>query len=72
MSCGLSKKQPFCDGSHKGTNFKPVKFVAKDQTLHQLCGCKYTDSPPYCNGIHSSLPFQPNYPPCKCNKVNDW
>ena len=26
-SCGLSKKQPFCDGSHKGSEFTPVKFT---------------------------------------------
>ena len=23
-ACGLSKKQPFCDGSHNGTEFKPL------------------------------------------------
>ena len=22
-TCGISNNQPFCDGSHKGTNFKP-------------------------------------------------
>jgi len=25
-SCGMSKKQPFCDSSHVGTEFKPLKF----------------------------------------------
>lgn len=28
-SCGRSAKQPFCDGSHKGTEFTPVEFVAQ-------------------------------------------
>ncbi len=28
-SCGKSKKQPFCDGSHVGTDFQPVKYVAE-------------------------------------------
>ena len=28
-SCGLSKKQPFCDNSHKGTEFKPVIYKAE-------------------------------------------
>ena len=23
-ACGLSKKQPFCDGSHSGAEFKPL------------------------------------------------
>ena len=25
-ACGLSKKQPFCDGSHKVTAFTPIEF----------------------------------------------
>lgn len=25
-SCGMSNKQPFCDDSHDGTLFKPLKF----------------------------------------------
>ena len=29
-SCGLSSKQPFCDGSHKNTEFSPVKFMANE------------------------------------------
>ena len=28
-SCGRSKNQPFCDGSHEGTEFKPVAFTAE-------------------------------------------
>ena len=27
-ACGRSKKQPFCDGSHKGTAFTPVEWKA--------------------------------------------
>ena len=25
-ACGESKKQPFCDGSHKTTSFTPVQY----------------------------------------------
>ena len=25
-ACGQSRRQPFCDGSHKSTEFTPVKF----------------------------------------------
>jgi CDGSH iron-sulfur domain-containing protein 3 len=64
-SCGKSANQPFCDGSHRGTAFRPVTFVAQDQVLHSLCGCKFTRSPPYCDGIHSVL-YDVTVPPCKC------
>ena len=29
-SCGQSTKQPLCDGSHKGTSFLPLKYVATE------------------------------------------
>ncbi|MFH1044199.1 MAG: CDGSH iron-sulfur domain-containing protein [Pseudomonadota bacterium] len=54
-ACGLSKKQPFCDGTHKGGPFTPVKFtVAKTEKL-ALCACKRTQTPPFCDGTHKSL-----------------
>ena len=28
-ACGKSASQPFCDGSHKGSGFAPVEFVAE-------------------------------------------
>ena len=27
-SCGLCKKQPFCDNSHKGTEFRPIALCS--------------------------------------------
>ena len=54
-SCGLSKKQPFCDGSHSGTGLSPVIVTAeKSETLY-FCGCKATKTPPFCDGTHNSL-----------------
>ena len=29
-SCGKSSKQPFCDGSHKGSEFNPVAYKAEE------------------------------------------
>lgn len=53
--CGLSKKQPYCDGSHKDTPFEPVKFsIAKSRTVW-LCGCKRTGKQPFCDGTHNDL-----------------
>ncbi|KAL1917071.1 uncharacterized protein VTP21DRAFT_5269 [Calcarisporiella thermophila] len=64
-ACGLSKNQPWCDGSHKGTGIKPMvwKVPVKEvgggnQTMYALCACKYTVSPPYCDGTHIHLPIE--------------
>lgn len=54
-SCGLSKAQPFCDGSHVGTPFKPVLFRAQETDEELLCACKRTLGPPYCDGSHNAL-----------------
>lgn len=51
-SCGLSKNQPYCDGSHKGTDFLPVKISFNEDSYINLCGCKKTKNPPYCDGSH--------------------
>jgi len=56
-TCGRSAKQPFCDGSHNGTDFEPLPFTASagnEEAL--LCGCKHTRTPPYCDGAHTNLP----------------
>ena len=53
--CGQSKKQPFCDASHKGTPFKPVVFKATETKKMYFCGCKTTSNQPFCDGSHRSL-----------------
>jgi len=54
-ACGRSAKQPFCDGSHKGTSFAPLKHVAAAGGPAFLCGCKHTQRQPFCDGTHQSL-----------------
>ena len=51
-TCGLSKKQPLCDGAHKGTGMRPHRFFPEETGDAYLCGCKQTKSPPYCDGSH--------------------
>ncbi len=55
-ACGLSKSQPFCDGSHKAEGvFNPVQWTApKDQTKY-FCACKQTGNAPFCDGTHGTL-----------------
>lgn len=54
-ACGRSSKQPFCDGSHKGTGFEPVRFVADKTGAAFFCGCKHTARRPLCDGTHKTL-----------------
>ena len=52
-ACGKSQKQPFCDGSHKGTEFTPLKYKAEKSTKLFFCGCKATNKAPLCDGSHN-------------------
>ncbi len=54
-ACGRSQSQPFCDGSHKGTGFTPVKYEALESDRVYLCGCKHTATAPLCDGTHKRL-----------------
>ncbi len=53
--CGRSKSQPFCDGSHAGTDFKPRAFTAEEDGTAYLCACKHTANPPFCDGTHKQF-----------------
>jgi CDGSH-type Zn-finger protein len=53
--CGFSKSQPFCDGSHHGTKYKPLLFTLKETKRVRLCNCKLTGKPPFCDNSHLKL-----------------
>lgn len=54
-ACGKSKQQPFCDGSHKGSEFSPVEYKAEQDGTEYFCGCKHTGNSPLCDGTHKTL-----------------
>jgi CDGSH iron-sulfur domain-containing protein 3 len=57
-ACGRSANQPWCDGSHAGTTFTPVKFTIKPRRTPEtvwLCGCRHSRSKPFCDGSHNRL-----------------
>jgi len=57
-TCGRTERMPFCDGLHKGTEFKPKIFEAKEAKEYKLCNCGNTKNAPYCDGTH--LRFRTN------------
>ncbi|MDH5356454.1 MAG: glutamate synthase-related protein, partial [Gammaproteobacteria bacterium] len=54
-ACGRSNNQPFCDGSHAGTSFKPQAFTAEQDGEAYLCACKHTGKAPFCDGSHKQF-----------------
>eukprot|EP00389_Voromonas_pontica_P003535 GDKH01005213.1.p2 GENE.GDKH01005213.1~~GDKH01005213.1.p2 ORF type:complete len:121 (-),score=10.31 GDKH01005213.1:313-675(-) len=61
-ACGRSAKQPWCDGAHKGTGFKPVEFHLPFNSHRLLCGCKMSEYAPYCFGSCFWLKAKQNTP----------
>jgi len=72
-SCGLSKKQPLCDGSHKkigpefmkfvktakkGFKFTPLEVSVEERKQVLFCNCKQSDNRPYCDGTHKKPDIQ--------------
>lgn len=53
--CGRSKAQPFCDGSHKGSEFTPLEVKIEQKKKVAWCGCKHTGNQPFCDGTHSRV-----------------
>ena len=53
--CGESKNQPFCDGSHRGTEFEPMRFTLGADRRVALCQCKRSGKMPHCDGSHRFL-----------------
>lgn len=54
-ACGLTSTQPFCDGSHKGSGFKPIVYEAKETKIVGFCGCRHSKNLPLCDGSHKTL-----------------
>lgn len=54
-ACGQSQNQPWCDGSHKGSEFSPTKLEIAETRMASLCCCKRSGNSPFCDGAHKAL-----------------
>ena len=54
-TCGGSKNQPFCDGTHKGTEFTPKEIEIPEGKTIAWCACKHTGNSPFCDGTHKKI-----------------
>jgi CDGSH-type Zn-finger protein len=54
-ACGLSQKQPFCDGRHSSTTIRPVLIHITEDKKVAWCGCKASNKKPFCDGTHSKI-----------------
>ncbi len=54
-ACGRTGNEPFCDGSHQGTDTVPVEFQVEEKKTVWLCGCRQTGGSPFCDGAHQGL-----------------
>jgi CDGSH iron-sulfur domain-containing protein 3 len=66
-TCGLSEKQPFCDGAHKKIEpivnevgetvmpYKSLRIEFEEEKEVWFCQCKQTKNPPFCDGSHNAL-----------------
>lgn len=54
-ACGKSSDQPFCNGAHKTTEFKPIPIEITDEKKVAWCGCKHSGNKPFCDGTHKNI-----------------
>jgi CDGSH-type Zn-finger protein len=54
-ACGLSKRPPYCDGSHRASLCAPIRVEQREAGEVALCGCRQSAIKPYCDCTHEEL-----------------
>lgn len=50
--CHTSDNLPYCDGSHVGTGYQPLKLEQMATKREAICQCGYSGDLPFCDGSH--------------------
>ncbi|MEA2041951.1 MAG: CDGSH iron-sulfur domain-containing protein [Bacteroidota bacterium] len=50
--CGITTREPFCDGSHSGSGYKAFPVDVEQAGIKAWCTYKRTATPPFCDGTH--------------------
>jgi CDGSH-type Zn-finger protein len=51
----MSENQPYCDGSHQGSDIEPKKVVLEEGRRMAWCACKQSRDGHACDGSHRML-----------------
>ncbi|GAB4142286.1 MAG: hypothetical protein Fur0037_09450 [Planctomycetota bacterium] len=54
--CLRSARYPYCDGTHRGSDVKPLKIVFDAPRRVAWCACGRTGTEPFCDGSHGRPP----------------
>jgi CDGSH-type Zn-finger protein len=54
-ACGKTGNDPWCDGTHRGSEFRPHTIEIKEKGRYALCCCRRSGGAPFCDGTHKTL-----------------
>ncbi len=52
--CKHSSRYPYCDGSHLGSEIRPIKLILEEAQRIAWCACGKSKDKPFCDGSHSA------------------
>ncbi|MHC5062638.1 MAG: CDGSH iron-sulfur domain-containing protein [Planctomycetota bacterium] len=51
--CKHSSRYPYCDGSHVGSDLRPIKVIFEEARRVAWCACGQSGDKPFCDGSHA-------------------
>ena len=53
--CKRSSRFPYCDGTHVGSELRPLKIIFEEARRVAWCACGNSGDKPFCDGSHAEL-----------------